>query len=500
MVKDPTTKAKQDLKPSVKKEDVKAKAGAARSKKMPVVPPPPSGPKVLRIGVIQSGKIIEERVVRKRQTVTVGHSEKNSFVIPSPQLPARFDLFELKGEQYYLNFLDPMEGRISLEEGVTELGALKAKTKTKQAGRYQTVLTDNSRGKIVIGDSTLLFQFVVPPPIQPTPQLPAAARGGLFKNIDWAFFLITLTAFIVEFGFLTYVMTQDWPVVEGWQAIPDRFAQLLVPPDVGLDVEKKPTTSDEGEGMEGDEESGEEEKKSSGKSSQNKGTKMSAEDQARQRAEQRARLTEALASTGINKILGAMSADGAEGGIADVLRGGDVGSDQDELFKQVAGVGVAQGDGLGGLRGPVGGNAGDGVVGEIGAVQAAGGGTDVRTEGGGGERKIKASMKSSKNATAVDGTGLLDGNEVSRVLKERKSSIQLCYEKALRRNPTLAGKVKIQFTISGSGRVSSVKVLENDVSPEVGDCIAQTISRLRFPSPEGGDVTFANSFLFESAQ
>ena len=34
----------------------------------------PIGPKVLRIGVIQGGKIIEERIVRKRETVTVGSS------------------------------------------------------------------------------------------------------------------------------------------------------------------------------------------------------------------------------------------------------------------------------------------------------------------------------------------------------------------------------------------------------------------------------------------
>ena len=53
----------------------------------------PKGPKVLRIGVVQGGRIIEERIVRKRETISIGHSERNHFVIPARILPARFDLF-----------------------------------------------------------------------------------------------------------------------------------------------------------------------------------------------------------------------------------------------------------------------------------------------------------------------------------------------------------------------------------------------------------------------
>ena len=38
-------------------------------------PPQQALPKVLRIGIIQSGKIIEERIVRRRETVTFGPNE-----------------------------------------------------------------------------------------------------------------------------------------------------------------------------------------------------------------------------------------------------------------------------------------------------------------------------------------------------------------------------------------------------------------------------------------
>ena len=44
--------------------------------------------KVLRVGVILGGKIVEERLIRTRETVTIGQSAKNTFSIPAPELAA----------------------------------------------------------------------------------------------------------------------------------------------------------------------------------------------------------------------------------------------------------------------------------------------------------------------------------------------------------------------------------------------------------------------------
>src|SRR5271170_2315453 len=69
-----------------------------------------TGPKVLRIGLVQAGRIIEERVIKQRTSVTVGASEKATFVIPSDAVPAQFKLFELIGSEYYLNYVEGMSG------------------------------------------------------------------------------------------------------------------------------------------------------------------------------------------------------------------------------------------------------------------------------------------------------------------------------------------------------------------------------------------------------
>ena len=70
--------------------------------------PQVTGPKVLRIGLVQGGKVIEERVIKQRTHVTIGPSEKSMFVIPSKSIPPNFRLFELAGGDY----LWPSDGRV----------------------------------------------------------------------------------------------------------------------------------------------------------------------------------------------------------------------------------------------------------------------------------------------------------------------------------------------------------------------------------------------------
>ena len=42
-----------------------------------------AGIKVLRIGIVQNGKIIDERELKRRDTVSVGNSQKSTFQVSS---------------------------------------------------------------------------------------------------------------------------------------------------------------------------------------------------------------------------------------------------------------------------------------------------------------------------------------------------------------------------------------------------------------------------------
>src|SRR5580700_11112060 len=95
-----------------------------------------SGPKVLRIGLVQGGRVIEERIIKQRTNVTIGSSEKAIFVVPTSTVPPQFKLFELIGSDYYLNFLDGMSGRVALQTGITDIAALRGQAK-KIGNAYQ---------------------------------------------------------------------------------------------------------------------------------------------------------------------------------------------------------------------------------------------------------------------------------------------------------------------------------------------------------------------------
>src|SRR5215470_6123121 len=203
--------------------------------------PQASGPKVLRIGLVQGGKVIEERVIKQRTHVTIGPSEKSMFVVPSQSVPPNFRLFELVGNEYQLNFLDGMTGRVALQTGISDLAALRGQAKRTPQGAYQVRLTEDSRGKVVVGETTFLFQFVAPPPIQPKPQLPVSVKGGLSSQIDWTMTIIAAFSFLFHFGMVGAIYS-DWmdPVVDDELNIAgliDSVKSLPPPPPVEQPVE-----------------------------------------------------------------------------------------------------------------------------------------------------------------------------------------------------------------------------------------------------------------------
>src|SRR5215207_4125444 len=106
-----------------------------------------------------------------------------------------------------------LNGRVALATGITDIQALRGQAK-KVGGAYQVKLTDEARGKVVIGETTFLFQFVAPPPVQPRPQLPLAVKGGIASTIDWTLTIIAAFSFLLHFG-IVGAMYSDWmdPVV-----------------------------------------------------------------------------------------------------------------------------------------------------------------------------------------------------------------------------------------------------------------------------------------------
>ncbi|HEX3694646.1 MAG TPA: AgmX/PglI C-terminal domain-containing protein [Polyangia bacterium] len=453
--------------------------------------------KILRMGIIQGGRIVEERLVRKRESITIGQSAKNMFVVPSDALPRHWLLFEMTGNHYIAHFSDGMDARIAVGNEIISLAQLKQTGKIQKRGPgWVLPLDERSRGKITVGDMTILFQFVTPPPPQPRPQLPASVRGSLTSDIDWFFTTIAVASFLLHLLLVIYLRNVDWPRKPDIEAIPDRFVQMVI-----KKVEKPPEKP-----VEKKAEDKPEEKKAEKKVAQEKKAAPApkkeltpeekaklAEEKARADAERRARIADQVKSTGLLKLLGAKT--DASGSIADVLGKGDVDRDQEKAFQGVTGLGVASGnDQLHGIK--TGGN-GSGRVATVGGLRGggsiAGGGTGEAAT----EKRVSGIVKS--EPPAVDGS--LDPSVVTKEVKQRLGAIKACYDRALKRNPQLSGKVVLHWTITAAGTVSGVDIEQDTLGDaEVSSCIKSLVARWRFPAPSGGSVDVSYPFAFTASQ
>lgn len=454
-------------------------------------------PKILRIGIIQGGRIVEERLVRKRENITIGQSAKNMFVVPSEALPRNWLLFEASGSQYVAHFSDGMDARIAVGNEIISLSQLKQTGKIQKKGTsWPLPLDERSRGKISLADMTILFQFVTPPPPQPRPQLPASVRGSALTGVDWFFTTIAAISFLIHLVFIIYLRSVDWPRKPDIEAVPDRFVQMVVkkqeePKKV---EEKKPTEEKKTEEKKVEKKKGNEEeaKKPKHELTDEEKAKL-AEEKAKADAERRARLAEQVKQTGLLKLLGA-KADG-EGSIADVLGKGDVDRDQEKAFQNVGGVGVANNNDQ--LRGIKSGGSGSGRVAAVGSLRGGAGIAGGGTGEGKAEKKVSGVVKS--EAPAVDGE--LDPAMVAKEVRTRLGAIKACYERALKRNPNLSGKVVIHWTITQAGTVSGVDVEQDTLGDaEVASCIKSLVARWRFPAPSGGSVEVSFPFVFQASQ
>jgi TonB family protein len=447
-------------------------------------------PRILRIGIVQGGRIIEERLIRKRDNVSIGWSSRATFAVPSEALPKQWLLFEAHPKGYIAHFGDAMDARIAVGNEVISLAQLKQAGRLRKHGASSRYLLDErSRGKVTVGDLSVLFQFVTPPPPQPRPQLPASVRGSFFTGMDWFFTSIATVSFLGHLIFVLYLRSVDWPRKPDIEEIPDRFVQMVArarPPEKPKEEGKKDETKKEDENKP---------KRVAASTSANRAPKkeISAEEKARIDAERRARLAEQVRNTGILKLLGA-KADGS-GSIADVLGKGDVDRDQEKAFQGVGGLAVATGDAS--LRGVKTGTGGSGKVANISGLRGAGSIARGDTGGGATEKKVRGVVRS--EAPAVDGE--LDPSLVSKEVRTRIGAIKACYERALKRNPNLSGKVKIRWTITQAGTVSGVEIDEDSMGDsEVTSCIKSLVSRWRFPAPSGGSVEVVYPFVFQSSQ
>lgn len=83
--------------------------------------------------------------------------------------------------------------------------------------------------------------------------------------------------------------------------------------------------------------------------------------------------------------------------------------------------------------------------------------------------------------------GVLDKEEIRRVIRSHLSSIQKCYETSLMKRPTLEGRLVLRITVGSTGKVTDVEATTDTLSePEVAKCVIAIAKTWVFPPPRGG--------------
>ncbi len=163
---------------------------------------------VLRIAMVRSGRVLKERILSQSTPVTLGSFEGCVFPVPADAAPEGFRLFELVDGQYRLNYFDSMTGRIMFVAGNFDLSQLPRQSRRVGGGQYQLQLTENARGKLVLGDTTFLFQLESPHSLPKNQQLPGAVLRGVL-GIDRMTSTIAALSFLVHF-LLIGALFSDW--------------------------------------------------------------------------------------------------------------------------------------------------------------------------------------------------------------------------------------------------------------------------------------------------
>lgn len=96
--------------------------------------------------------------------------------------------------------------------------------------------------------------------------------------------------------------------------------------------------------------------------------------------------------------------------------------------------------------------------------------------------------------------GALSSNVVEGVLSAAGNELNACYTAELEKNPGLAGKVLVRFTIGKDGKVTAARTKSTSLwHPPTEDCLNTKLLGLQFPIPgEGGTALVTHPFVFPS--
>jgi outer membrane biosynthesis protein TonB len=423
---------------------------------------PNSSRRLLRVGIVHGRRIVEERLLPRAGKVTIGSSPRNTFIVPWDDAPDRWRLFEEHGGRHTLHLARDMTARIADGTTVTSIDG--------GAPRSPIPLSDRARGKVTVGGTTVLFQLLRPPAPQPRAQLPLSVRRRVSREIDGWFALALAFTALLHLAFVVYLRQVDWPRRPSLEEIPDRFIRQMIQRPRPTPAPAAPTAIAE---------------------HTPRPHPAPAAARPKPGKPQKPALPD-ISNIGLMPLLTAHGPDGSSA-LKDVLSPGGIERSLDEAMRDVGNIGIAGTDQLKGLHGP---GTGTGRVVTPADLHGGAGIVEAGPTGTRAERDVSSRLKVDK--PIIEG-GHADLDAIAREIRARRKAIAACYERALKQQPTLSGKLVIRFSIAAAGTVAAVDIDEDTLgAPEVGACTRGMVLRWRFAPPAEAPVEISFPFVFQA--
>ncbi len=207
--------------------------------------------------------------------------------------------------------------------------------------------------------------------------------------------------------------------------------------------------------------------------------------------------------------------DVTKSGLLSILSSGGAASNLDKAYSG-AGTTFGLADKATGFGGQTSDRQGEGLGTDLKNVGAGGKGTStvgisgVGSKGrGGGEASYGGNNGlGDKGEVAIvniegnsnDFVSSIDKEAIRRIIRSNRNAIKSCYDLELTKNPTLSGKVVLEWQITEGGRMLNAKVKSNDMpSNTLGPCIINRLRVLKFPDPGPDEIAeVAFPFVFEA--
>jgi hypothetical protein len=355
-------------------------------------------------------------------------------------------------------------------------------------GRWELPLGDTDRGSIRVGELTVLFQLVQAPPVSQAQLARPDFRPRLLNDDDPVFMGFLGLFTVMAAGFAAYTSTVQTPALIGDIVEVERFASVILPapepkepdpvvPDALADngqthkVKDTPNPEPDPKPTE-----------AVAKNDTPPDRPLTADEMRYREAQQKAALRDQvyeesavlqfLATRG-DSANGWLSPDDAWGADGEISLGGD--QDLDEHVELVSNW--KQGSGSGTSREDVGIDLEDLTAGET-------------TITGSGNTGPTATIR---EPTEGIPTGSPDAARVAASVRRYYPQVKTCYERALKENPTLSGRIEVDWVVD-RGRATEIFVVDNTTrDSELEACITHSMQYWQF---DGDIEEFALSYPF----